>query len=280
MVLVCSILILALAAWVALWLTEDSVNSFFHAHNLGHHVHSSNSFILLFVLGWTVMTVAMMLPTSLPVIATFHTLAGSRRNRLLLVVLVIIGYLAVWALFGTVIYLGYLLLQWVLGSIPLLSNHMWAGVPLILILAGAFQFTSLKYRCLDKCRSPFSFVIEHWQGRNYRWQALRLGVDHGIFCVGCCWALMLLMFVVGFGSLGWMFILAVIMAIEKNVSWGRRISIPLGIALIGWGVLLLALSWTNFVATGFLMPAHEFSLDVDSERETNFIIQLISKLIL
>lgn len=67
---------------------------------------------------------------------------------------------------------------------------------------------------------------------------------------------MLLMFVVGFGSLGWMFILAVIMAIEKNVSWGRRISIPLGIALIGWGVLLLALSWTNFVATGFLMPAH------------------------
>lgn len=241
-VLVCSILILTLTAWVALWLTEDSVNSFFHAHNLGHHVHSSGSFILLFVAGWTVMVVAMMLPTSLPVIATFHTIAGSRVDRLLLVALVIIGYLATWILFGTIVYLGYLLLQWVLSSIPLLRNHMWSGVPLILILAGAFQFTSIKYRCLDKCRSPFSFVIEHWQGRNYRWQALRLGIDHGIFCVGCCWALMLLMFAIGVGSIGWMFILAVLMAIEKNVPWGRRISIPLGIVLIVWGSVLLALS--------------------------------------
>src|SRR5713226_7047898 len=111
-ILVCSILILALTAWVALWLTEDSVNSFFHAHNLGHHVHSSGSFILLFVVGWTVMIVAMMLPTSLPVVATFHTIAGSRGDRLLLVTLAIIGYLATWILFGIIVYLGYLLLQW------------------------------------------------------------------------------------------------------------------------------------------------------------------------
>lgn len=188
------------------------------------------------------MTVAMMLPTSLPVIATFHTLAGSRPDRLLLVALVIIGYLIIWVLFGILIYLGYQLLHWVLGNIPWLGHQELAGAPFLLILAGAFQFTSLKYRCLDKCRSPFSFVIEHWQGRNEKWNSFRLGVDHGVFCVGCCWALMLLMFVVGFGSLGWMFILAIVMAIEKNTSWGRRFSKPLGIILIGLGVLLLGLT--------------------------------------
>jgi predicted metal-binding membrane protein len=155
--------------------------------------------------------------------------------------LVIIGYLAIWALFGTIVYYGYLGLQWLLSSISWLTNHKWIGVPSLLIVAGAFQFTSLKYRCLDKCRSPFSFVIEHWHGRQHLWQAFRLGIDHGIFCVGCCWALMLLMFVVGIGSLGWMFILAVLMAVEKNVSWGRRISIPLGVVLIGLGMVLLAL---------------------------------------
>ena len=241
-VLLSSVLLLVLAAWLALWLTESSANGFLHVHHLGHHGVSSGSVMLLFVVGWTVMTVAMMLPTTLPIIAIFHTIAGARADRLLLVALVIFGYILTWVLFGAVVYFGYLLLQWVLNSIQLLKENTWAGVPSLLILAGVFQFTSLKYRCLDKCRSPFSFVIEHWQGRRERWNALRLGVDNGIFCVGCCWALMLLMFIVGVGSLFWMFILAVIMGIEKNVSWGRRISTPLGIVLIGWGVVLLALS--------------------------------------
>jgi len=136
-------------------------------------------------------------------------------------------------------------LQSVVNSIPFLKNNTWVAIPSLLILAGFFQFTSLKYRCLDKCRSPFSFVIEHWQGRQYKWQALRLGIDNGVFCVGCCWALMLLMFIVGFGSVGWMFILAVIMAIEKNVSWGRRISTPLGIILLGSGTVLFFLSLSS-----------------------------------
>jgi len=105
----------------------------------------------------------------------------------------------------------------------------------VLLLAGAYQFTPLKYRCLEKCRSPLSFVIEHWQGRNHRQQAFRLGFDHGLFCVGCCWALMLLMFVVGTTNLGWMLILAAVMALEKNTRWGRMLSAPLGMALLSWG---------------------------------------------
>lgn len=105
-------------------------------------------------------------------------------------------------------------------------------------LAGVYQFTPLKNRCLEKCRSPLSFVVEHWQGRNDRRHAFRLGVDHGLFCVGCCWALMLLMFVTGLGNLAWMFLLAAVMAVEKNVAWGRRLSAPLGLSLLLCGVLL------------------------------------------
>src|SRR5205085_364555 len=100
-------------------------------------------------------------------------------------------------------------------------------------------FSSLKYRCLDKCQTPLSFVITHWRGRAPRWQAFRLGAAHGLFCVGCCWALMLLMFAFGMGSLGWMLLLAAVMAIEKNLPWGRRLSAPLGIALLAWAAFVV-----------------------------------------
>jgi predicted metal-binding membrane protein len=233
------IIILALAAWVALWFADDFANGALHVHHLGHHAGGSGSTLLLFSGGWTVMIVAMMLPTTLPIISTFHTIASARGDRFLLLGLVVIGYIVTWASFGVIVYLAYLLLHMLVNFIPVLKNNSWVAVPSLLILAGLFQFTSLKYRCLDKCRSPFSFVIEHWQGRWYKWLALRLGIDHGVFCVGCCWALMLLMFIVGLGSVGWMFVLALIMAIEKNVSWGRRISTPLGIVLVSWGVVLL-----------------------------------------
>lgn len=113
---------------------------------------------------------------------------------------------------------------------------------LTVLVAGAFQFTTLKYRCLDKCRSPLSFVIEHWRGRDNRWQAFRLGAHHGVFCVGCCWALMLLMFVVSVGNLGWMLVLAAVMALEKNVPWGRRMSAPVGVVLVVCGSVMLALA--------------------------------------
>jgi len=85
-----------------------------------------------------------------------------------------------------------------------------------------------------------SFVIEHWRGGQAQARhALALGMHHGLFCVGCCWALMLLMFAVGTGSLGWMLLLAAVMALEKNVSWGHRLSAPLGFALLGWAAFMV-----------------------------------------
>jgi predicted metal-binding membrane protein len=105
-------------------------------------------------------------------------------------------------------------------------------------IAGGFQFSALKYHCLDKCRTALSFVIEHWRGHGTRRQALLLGMHHGPFCVGCCWAIMLLMFVVGPGNVGWMMMLGAAMALEKNAPWGRRLSAPLGLGLLLWSSML------------------------------------------
>jgi predicted metal-binding membrane protein len=197
---------------------------------------------LLFVGAWTVMTVAMMLPTSVPLIATFEAIAGERRDRLLLVALVIVGYLATWALVGLIVYgAGAIVQQAVVGS-AWLQAHAYIGSAGLLLVAGAYQFTPLKHRCLDKCRSPLTFVLGHWQGEHDRRNALWLGAHHGLFCVGCCWALMLVMFAVGVGNLGWMLVLGAVMAVEKNVSWGRRLSAPLGILLVIGGLTLLALT--------------------------------------
>ena len=237
--LVLSISVLTAAAWASLWASSNPAYGFLHHHQLGHEGAEALP-ILLFVTGWVVMTVAMMLPTSVPLVTTFHAIAGRRSDRALLITLVVTGYILTWSVFGVLVYGANRLVQWLIhaSSQP---DALALGGPLLLLLAGAFQFTSLKYRCLDKCRSALSFVIEHWRGSHDRWQAFRLGVDHGIFCVGCCWALMLLMFVVGAGSLGWMFVLAVVMATEKNVSWGRKMSAPLGAVLLAWGATLLLL---------------------------------------
>jgi predicted metal-binding membrane protein len=97
---------------------------------------------------------------------------------------------------------------------------------------GLFQFSRLKYHCLDQCRTPLSFIIQRWRGVTPRRDAFLLGMQHGVFCVGCCWAIMLLMFIVGTGNVGWMLALGAMMAIEKNAAWGRWLSHSLGFALI------------------------------------------------
>ena len=124
--------------------------------------------------------------------------------------------------------------------------------PGLLLLAGLFQFSALKYRCLEKCRSPLGFVLSHWRGQNRRQDAFRLGWASGVFCVGCCWALMLLMLISTVQHLALMLGLGLVMAIEKNVRWGRRISTPLGVALI------LGAAYAFAAGGGFGPAAREF----------------------
>ena len=119
------------------------------------------------------------------------------------------------------------------------AHGAWIGAA-VLAGAGIFQWSALKYRCLDQCRTPFGFVASRWHGLSPARDAFRIGIDHGMFCVGCCWALMLTMFVVGVGSVGWMLALAALMAAEKNLPFGPRLRTPIGLALLAGsaGVLL------------------------------------------
>jgi predicted metal-binding membrane protein len=234
-------------AWLVLWVWGQSPYArFLSHHNLGE---PRGGLVVVFIAGWAMMIVAMMLPTSLPLMASFHALTLRRPDRGTLLALLVLGYLCVWTLFGAAIYAGDLVLHmadehngWLRVNAPALGAATVTA-------AGLYQFTPLKYRCLDKCRSPLSFIIRHWRGSQEKTRAFRLGAHHGLFCVGCCWSLMLLMFAVGAGNLGWMLVLGGVMGVEKNVPWGKKISVPLGVFLLAWGVIL-------FVDTGLLSAHH------------------------
>ena len=195
---------------------------------------------LLYGAAWILMTAAMMLPTTLPLFNAFDRLTAQRSDHGRLLALLGLGYMTVWGAFGLLAHALHAVLLSMVGSVPTLAWHGWLIGAATIALAGAFQFSSLKHRCLEKCRTPLSFVIEHWRGQAQARHAFALGAHHGLFCVGCCWALMLLMFALGTGSLGWMLLLAAVMAIEKNFRWGHRLSAPLGAALLSWAVVLVA----------------------------------------
>ena len=190
--------------------------------------------LVVYALGWLLMIGAMMLPTALPVIEIFRRLTRGRPNQGKLVAFVVTGYLAAWIGFGIAAHLLDRGLFAIAERSLWLQVNAWAFGAAVLLFAGIFQFTALKYRCLEMCQTPFSFVVSRWKDQNERKESFMIGWDHGVFCVGCCWALMLLMFVVGTGSVGWMLGLGAVMAIEKNSPWGRHLSAPLGIALIVW----------------------------------------------
>jgi predicted metal-binding membrane protein len=233
------IALLIALAWLSLWLWQQSPQARFLGHEeIGGTASLSQGYLVLlalFVGGWTLMTVAMMLPTSLPLIAFFRTLVRRRSNRVSLVALLVLGYVGVWVAFAGLVHIGDLGIHAAVERVGWLHQNAWVIAASTFAFAGVYQFTTLKYRCLDKCRSPVAFVMQNWRGQE-RWDALRLGVRHGIFCLGCCWALMLVMFAVGVGSIGWMLVLGAVMATEKNVPWGRRLSAPLGVVLLACGL--------------------------------------------
>lgn len=232
---------LIVLAWLALWSWDRSPYArFLHHEGLSHVIAGDRALFLVFVAGWTVMTVAMMLPSSLPLVTLFHGMTRQRAGGGWLLGLLLAGYLAVWTAFGVVVHLGDLGLHEIVHRSQWLAEHAWVLGTAALLVAGVYQFTPLKYHCLDKCRTPLGFIVGHWRGRRPRREALEMGIRHGFYCVGCCWSLMLLMFVVGVGSLGWMLALGAVMAAEKNLPWGRRLSAPLGGALLVAAWLVVA----------------------------------------
>ncbi len=194
----------------------------------------------LFIM-WIIMMVAMMLPSALPMILTFATVARRRRQQARPYVPVAVfvgGYLAIWGGFSLVATVA----QWLLHREALFSPTMrassaWLG-GILLLLAGVFQFTPLKQSCLNYCRAPLDFIMRRWREG---WRgAFAMGLEHGLFCTGCCWALMALLFVLGVMNLFWIAALSILVGLEKMLPGRVLVTRWSGIALMVWAVWILA----------------------------------------
>ena len=219
-------------AWCALWIGEKSIWGHHLLHGAIPPSGSRLAFAAAFVAGWTIMTIAMMLPTTSPLILLFHGMTRSRQNSGWLATLLVIGYLLVWLVFGALIYVLNRTVHSIASDLAWFASHPAVFPAGILLAAGLYQFSSLKYACLDECRSPLAFILSRWHGKRQSLDAFRIGAEHGIYCVGCCWSLMLVMFATSTASFAWMLGLGAVMAAEKNLPFGRRLSAPVGALLI------------------------------------------------
>lgn len=194
--------------------------------------------LALGALAWLLMSTAMMLPTTLPLVASFRGLAGRRAHGGRLLTLLVVGYLAVWLAFGLFVHGLAMALAGLAADSSWLTLNGWAVGAAILLVSGLFQFSALKAHCLHGCHSPVMFILDRWSPHRPQRSSFRIGAAHGLYCLGCCWALMLIMFAAGTANLVWMLLLAAVMALEKNSPWGRRMSRPLGALLIIGAVVL------------------------------------------
>jgi predicted metal-binding membrane protein len=192
---------------------------------------------------WVVMMAAMMLPSTVPMTAMYDRMRLARRERDAgapadATALFVAGYLVAWTAAGVVAYTLLALARGQDGAGLDWSGtgHALAGA--VILLAAAWQLTPLKASCLRRCRGPLSFLMRNW--RDGRAGALRLGVVHGGWCLGCCWALMLLLFAVGIMSLGWMALVAALIAFEKLWPHQRVATFTVAAVLLVLGVAVLA----------------------------------------
>jgi predicted metal-binding membrane protein len=190
---------------------------------------------------WQLMMVGMMAPVTAPWLRAAFTLvdAQSAFARFAQSAVFAGGYVLVWTVFS-VLAAG---TQVTLRSAHLLGDEGRVQRPLagaVLIAAGLFQFSPLKHACLRHCRNPLTYFLTHW--RSGPPSLFRMGLSHGIYCVGCCWALMATAFALGVMNLVWMSILMVAVFAEQRLPWGKWIAVSVGAGFIAWG---LRLSWLN-----------------------------------
>ena len=230
----------ALAWWYTIFLAKTMNCCLFTIKDVGSF-WSGQQFGMMFVM-WAVMMVAMMVPTIAPMVLVFAMVNRKRYEQAKTYVptgFFLLGYLMVWTVFSL---LMTFLQEW-LQARAFISAHMVLNNQIIngsiLVLAGIFQWTPLKNKCLTHCRSPFDFIMTEW--REGAGGAVMMGLRHGTFCLGCCWLLMLLLFVGGVMNIAWIIFLTVFVLGEKIFPYGRVISRAAGAAFVAWGVTTIFL---------------------------------------
>ncbi len=243
LVIICGLFFITLLSWLyIIYLYNQMVymdmNALFFAMPMTPR-WTATDFILLFLM-WLVMMIAMMTPSVAPLVLIFAKVNRQRREQerpFVNAIYLMTGYFLIWAAFS----LAATSLQWLLQQISWLNpemkttNKILGGI--ILIVTGLFQFTPLKQSCLKYCRAPLGFVLHHW--KEGKQGALKMGIENGLYCVGCCWLLMVLLFVAGIMNLLWVALIAVFVLFEKIAPRAKWLPYVAGLALAGYGVLLL-----------------------------------------
>lgn len=252
-VLASGVILVAMIAWIAMIVLHPILHAPDHSGGLAGLPEAVRAAIRFcgeapgvtspgaanWIAGWSLMTVAMMLPPALPLLRAFQKLTGERQDAARLIGLLVIAFVGIWIAAGIMLY-G-------LGSaahLGLMQLPALAARPALLagaaaILAGAYQFTPLKMACLDACRSPVSVMMTRWQPGHAARSTLRIGLTYGAICVGCCWALMILSVVAGGLALPIMVIAAAFMMLERLLPSVRRLVPAQAAFAIGIGLLLI-----------------------------------------
>lgn len=228
------------AAWILCgWVELSGGAAQLHHHALyaGHRPYWAAALMVL--AAWQLMTAAMMLPSSLGFIRMYGITAANAPKFPVALTLFLAGYFGVWTLFAFAAFSGDMQLHRFVDDWPWLTSHAAVIPALTLALAAVYQFTPLKDACLRACRHPGLYLAAHY--RRGAMNGLRLGFGHALYCVGCCWALMLVMFAAGVAHLAWMGALASIMLVEKGIRGGDRIVVPVGVALLALAAVALAI---------------------------------------
>jgi predicted metal-binding membrane protein len=195
---------------------------------------------LLFLAVWVAMMVATMFPAVAPMVLMFARISASKRTAgraFLPTWLFVTGYLVVWTALGAVAYVGALGAQHLAGQVDAIDHNAARIGGGLIVVAGAYQFSRLKDRCLTECRSPLAFVMQHW--RDGRLGAVRMGIHHGWECAGCCWALMAMMFPLGMMNIAALAGVTGFIYAEKVLPRGHTLRYAAGAALIVFGLAVL-----------------------------------------
>jgi predicted metal-binding membrane protein len=213
----------------------------------------------LFLAIWVVMMVAMMFPAAAPMILTFHEVQASKRRSgkaFVATWVFVAAYMLVWTLSGVAAYAGAVAAEAVATRAALSSATAARIGGAVLVLAGLYQLTPLKDRCLSKCRTPISFIMTSW--RDGVAGALHMGLLHGAWCLGCCWLLFVILFPLGIMNVAAMAVITLVVFAEKTLPWGRPVARATAGALLAYGAVVLAAPQrlpTFMAGSGMVMTA-------------------------
>ena len=226
------LVIIALLAWIYLWIDAGKMNLMSGMNKIDSSPWLIDAIFANFIM-WLIMMIAMMIPSAIPAISLYESMVKKNAEReifLPAVWIFVVGYILIWAAFSLIITFVqalFLSLDWI--NMMLVSKNLFL-TSTILIFTGIYQWLPIKSICLDKCRTPLNFFLGNWRKGNSG--ALIMGIEHGTFCLGCCWALMLLLFLAGVMNLIWVALITVFVFIEKVFPKGNIIGKLAGIVMI------------------------------------------------